>query len=172
MNSKGLLLLAAGPAWSELVPASTDGFPTQVLSCWINHKYQVLVCRTQAFAPGWPRMVHLSIKRLDKQPIHDWRDLQRIKNELCGTDAEGCEVYPAEDRLVDEANQFHIWVMEPGARLPFGHHAGRVVADGPGGIDTSTGKPYKQRPFEDHHTSAGCSPSGKISWSDVPGPSA
>ncbi len=30
--------------------------------------------------PGWPAMIHLSIKRNDRNPIHDWRELQQFDN--------------------------------------------------------------------------------------------
>lgn len=152
--------------WSDLIevdpPPDVGG---RVFSCWINGLYQVLVF--QAATPeGWPAMVHLSIKRRDRQPIHDWRDLQRIKNELCGTDAEGIELYPAESRLVDEANQYHLWVAEPGARFPIGHLGERMVSPD-SGIDPTTGLPWVQRPFCEHHDAAELASSGKIDWPAV-----
>src|ERR1043165_2191444 len=57
---------------------------------------------------GW----WLSIHNLKKTADHDWRDYQRIKNELVGPEAEGVELYPAESRLVDTSNQFHLYVFE------------------------------------------------------------
>lgn len=49
---------------------------------FLNDKYQVIK-RDNAPEPGcgWPDLVYLSIKRIDKQPIHDWRELQEIKNQ-------------------------------------------------------------------------------------------
>lgn len=88
---------------------------------FINDKYQVNVRSME-------NMTHLSIKRLDKQPIHDWRELQEIKNQLVGPEHEGVELYPAESRLVDSANQFHIWVVKDKSyRFPFGFQGGRFV---------------------------------------------
>jgi hypothetical protein len=66
------------------------------------------------------RCSYLSIKRIDKQSIHDWRDLQEIKNQLCGDEREALEIYPAESRLVDTANQYHLFVMPEGDSVPFG----------------------------------------------------
>jgi hypothetical protein len=57
-------------------------------------------------------MVHLSIKRHDRQPVSDWRDKQEIKNQLVGPECEGLELYPAESRVVDTANQFHLWCFK------------------------------------------------------------
>jgi hypothetical protein len=89
-------------------------------------------------------ITHLSIKRNDKEPLHDWRDLQRIKNELCGEEREAFELYPSESRVVDMANQYHLWVLPEGMVVPLGFFEGR-----------QTGTPReaekigaKQRPFE------------------------
>lgn len=83
---------------------------------------------------------HLSIKRIDRECIHDWRDLQEIKNEIVGPYHEGMELYPSESRLVDMANQYHLWVFKDSAvRVPFGFGV-RMVTESPGGE-------AKQRPF-------------------------
>lgn len=92
---------------------------------WMNSTYQVNVRRT----PEW---THLSIKRIDKAPCTDWRDKQEIKNQLVGAECEGLELYPAESRLVDGSNQYHVWVRtNPEDRIPVGWNEGRVVADTP-----------------------------------------
>lgn len=59
------------------------------------------------------KAVHLSIKRLDKEPMGDWREMLRIKNELVGEEAEAVELFPSMTRLVDAANQFHLWCLLP-----------------------------------------------------------
>lgn len=57
---------------------------------------------------------YLSIKRNDKDAIgkERFRDFQRIKNELVSEEAEGVEIYPAESRLVDASNQYHLWCFD------------------------------------------------------------
>ena len=101
---------------------------------WVNSRYQIAMRHM-----GCGR-VHLSIKRLDQQPIHDWRDLQRIKNELVGPECEAVELYPAESRLVDTANQFHLWAdADPTFRFPIGLDGRMVEEAGTGGEG--------QRPF-------------------------
>lgn len=88
-----------------------------------------------------PGMIHLSIKRNDREPIHDWRDMQQIKNVLVGPEFEAVEIYPAESRVVDTANQYHLWVFDdPTFRLPFGFDERYVTEDN--FCDS------KQRPFE------------------------
>lgn len=72
-------------------------------------------------------MIWLSICRIDKKPLHNWRDLQTIKNMLVGENCFGYEVYPAEDQLVDTANQYHLWCFPNGYSLPFGFKEGRKV---------------------------------------------
>lgn len=92
---------------------------------YINEEYQVNVKNSKNY-------IHLSIKRIDKEPIHDWRDLQQIKNMLVGEETEALELYPAESRLVDTANQYHLWVLvdDEGNKInmPFGYNQ-RLVQD-------------------------------------------
>lgn len=88
-------------------------------------------------------MVHLSIKRIDREPIHDWRDLQTIKNILVGEECEAIEVYPAESRLVDSANQYHLWAFTSSeVRVPVGFGE-RLVDEKP--IGQSTQRPFQNR---------------------------
>ena len=112
---------------------------------WVNSRYQVEVHRNEVDVKGFPKMHWLSIKRLDKEAIHDWRDLQRIKNDLIGPEHEGMEVYPAESRLVDSSNQYHLWVLaKEGVGFPLGFGE-RFISEG--GVETGAGK-SRQRPFE------------------------
>lgn len=106
-----------------------------------NSRYQVLVFHVEVEGIPGGEMNHLSIKRLDRETVHDWRDMQRIKNEICGSDREAVELYPREDRLVDTSNQYHLWVLPEEILFPFGYDT-RAVAD-------SELIGNKQRPFED-----------------------
>jgi len=85
--------------------------------------YQVAVDKNPTH--GFPGMTiwHLSIKRNDKAPIMDWRDLQDIKNKIVGEECEAIQLFPAESRCVDSANQYHLWAFKKlgrkaGARDP------------------------------------------------------
>jgi hypothetical protein len=96
--------------------------------CWLNNLYTV-VGRRLAGTGESPSMIWLSIRRNDRKPARDWRHLQRIKNELVGPECEAMEMFPAESRLVDQANQTHIWVvLDPKFRWPWGFTE-RVVKD-------------------------------------------
>jgi hypothetical protein len=95
-----------------------------------NNRYQVIV-REHPDGPFGP-YVHLTIRSQDGSPRHDWRDFQRLKNELVGEETEAVELYPAESRLVDTANHYHLWVFRT-YRFPLGMPA-REVSDGAPGI--------------------------------------
>lgn len=100
---------------------------------WVNDTYQVIKRRE---GPVW----YLSIRRNDRAPIHDWRELQKIKSALVGPENEGFELYPAESRVVDTANQYHLFVYADAAvRIPFGFTAGART-------EASVGR-SRQRPF-------------------------
>jgi len=88
---------------------SPDGVET-----WKNSIYTVTVHREDNGS------AYLSIKANDRHWRHDWRHLQRIKNELLGEEVEALELYPATSRVVDDANQFHLWAFAPGFRIPTG----------------------------------------------------
>lgn len=79
---------------------------------------------------GWGvTMTWLSIKRRDKAAFHDWRELQGIKNAICGPEREAVELYPAESRLVDTANQYHLWVLPADMGFPFGYWFREVTGE-------------------------------------------
>lgn len=111
--------------------------------CWKNDVYTVFVDRSPTTSPGAPPMIHLSIKRNDREVPgpERWRDFQRIKNEIVGAEHEAAELYPAESRVVDTANQFHLWaVAVPGLVFPFGFTTGLK-------LDSDDAALAKQRAF-------------------------
>ena len=87
-----------------------------------NDTFQVVLVRLKC------GLIHLSVKRFDQEPIHSWRDLQAIKNALVGDEREAAEIYPAESRLVDTANIYHLWALPEGERFPFGFDRRNVGA--------------------------------------------
>lgn len=89
---------------------------------YVNHLYQVIWYDEggEEGDPG-PEMIHLSIKRRDNGAIVDWRHMQQIKNELVGREHDGIQLFPAESRLLDTANQYHLYVFHnPDFRWPVG----------------------------------------------------
>lgn len=109
------------PPWTPFRRAEVNNIldleKAQLGECWINSRYQVFK-REKPMKNGGT-LVHLSIKNRDKSSKHDWREFQRIKNELIGPEEEAVEIYPAESRLIDTCNQFHIWCIK-GSIIPVG----------------------------------------------------
>lgn len=74
--------------------------------------------------------IHLDIRRHDGGTITQWREMQQIKNELVGPEHEAVELFPAESRLVDTGNQYHLWVYaDPVTRFPLGWPRRCVLAE-------------------------------------------
>ena len=74
-----------------------------------NNHYHVILRKYRNPQDGGPDVIHLSIRNNERTAKHDWRDFQRIKNEIAGPEVELVEVYPRESQLVDYSNQFHLW---------------------------------------------------------------
>lgn len=85
---------------------------------WRNDLYQVQ--RRAFFNEKFDaNMVHLNIRRIDGAAVFDWRHRQLIKNQLVGDECEAFELYPAESRMVDTSNKYHLWAfVDPTVRLP------------------------------------------------------
>ena len=69
----------------------------------------------------------LSFRRIDNQPVTSWQDVQHMKNHFCGEDREAFQMHPAEARLVDTANQYHLFVLPVGVAIGFGWRNRLVV---------------------------------------------
>lgn len=96
---------------------------------WVNDLYLVNIQES-----GGP-LVMLSIARRDGGPIfRDWRHFQNIKNDILGPECEAVELYPAESRMVDIGNKYHlIGCRDPNFRFPFGFTERKVdLIDKPG----------------------------------------
>lgn len=105
---------------------------------YVNDEYQVNLQKQPEHAFADAEIWHLSIKRRTKSPAHDWRDLQAIKNAIVGPEFEAIELYPASSRVVDTANQYHLWVFVRLAgvtapRLPLGWSHRLVSGESSGG---------------------------------------
>ena len=115
---------------------------------WVNNIYQVNVLRGK----DCDQYVHnkslkgrcdyITIKTHNKEAIRDWRHFQQIKNELCGEDREAIELFPSEQRLVDTANQYHLWVLPKGETMCFGFATRKVdYAEKLGGFNKAGQRP-------------------------------
>lgn len=97
--------------------------------CWIREEDGVCVC-SRLIRTDIGKVEHVTITRkttddnliTGKKGDFTWAEKQQIKDELFGKNRCAVEVYPAEDRMVDAADVYHLWVFEKGYRLPFGIH--------------------------------------------------
>jgi hypothetical protein len=77
-------------------------------------------------------LIHLCIRRHDGRPCPDWNHMQQIKTELIGPEHEAVELFPAESRLINTTNEYHLWVHpKSGFRFPFGFSWNRFVTEKP-----------------------------------------
>lgn len=110
--------------------------------CWENKYYYVSVRR---YVRGFPiansAYAIIGVSSIDETARHDWRDFQRIKNDIVGDEWEGVELYPSESRLKDPSNRFYLWCVPPGV-IAWGLPGGRSVL-----AHTESSAP--QRPFAD-----------------------
>lgn len=118
-------------SWQALVrvhPTDPELFyqwHSRATTMWQNDVYVVIhEPEPPSHLVSWPGWAWLSIRRRDREAVRDWRDLQRIKSEVCGPDREAIEVYPTEARVVDCANQTHLWVLPEGIEIGVGWREG------------------------------------------------
>jgi hypothetical protein len=117
--------------WQPMAPASPlnpEVFAANEgphATIWKNDRYTVIATPEQG---DWDGPVWLSIRRNDRKALRDWRHFQNIKNDIVGEEREGMEIFPAESRLVDTANQYHIWCTSAGVPIPVGFTK-RMVTD-------------------------------------------
>jgi len=129
------------PEYVELM-AHRDNHPAGCrYSSWSNRLYTGFLT---VFPDG---SAHFSFKRHDRAAVRDWRHFQAIKNEVIGREREAVEVFPRESRLLDGANQYHLWATPPGVDVPFGY-----ITKGPELLDRDPelerNSKGRQRPWE------------------------
>jgi hypothetical protein len=78
-----------------------------VSKCWQTEdgKYDILFDEVGVFK-------HLRVSRIDDQPIHDFMDMQEIKNDLWGEDVIAVEVYPRQIDFKNGSNTYHLWTWD------------------------------------------------------------
>ena len=83
--------------------------------CWENRWY---TCSVRRYARGFPiddaPYAIVGITHTSQTAHRDWRAFQQVKNDVCGEEWEGLELYPSESRLVDPSNRFYLWCVPPG----------------------------------------------------------
>lgn len=123
---------------------------------WINNRYQVVVDFVESSddrhddrdIPKEQKLAHLSIHSHDRGPMRNWRHLQQIKNEVCGEERFGVEVFPAESLLVDTSNEYHLFVLPEGETMGFGLDESLVSSDEQVESYNAAPHPGHQEPWE------------------------
>ena len=100
---------------AALMPAET----------WGNDRYTVNVHYLDGDRDGF---VEVGVHNHNRTPHVPWRHLQQIKNEVVGPDREAVQLFPAEDRLVDTANEYWIYVY-PVGKAPMRNRRTKVGMD-------------------------------------------
>lgn len=67
-------------------------------------------CRTTQGAATRAMVQNLSNTRI----INHWSEMQKIKNEIFGEETVAVEYYPAQSKLVDNANIYWLWIFPEG----------------------------------------------------------
>jgi hypothetical protein len=75
---------------------------------WRRH-YHAQVSVTVWPAKNGRCLRHLRVVRLSGNDGIGWDVLQQIKNEMFGPEVLAVEVYPPEDRVVNNSNMRHLW---------------------------------------------------------------
>jgi len=142
---------APSSVWEPMHQAGTFSLPTSLGGgeVWENRWY---TCSVRRYEAGFPirnsPYIILGITHVSERAMHDWRDYQRIKNDICGAEWEGLELYPSESRLVDPSNRFYVWCVPPGViRWGLPVSCRQVL--------TMQESIAPQRPFPDEMTAAG-----------------
>ena len=97
--------------------------------CWLREEDGVCVC-SRMLRTKWGNVEHATITRksdgfkvtCDGSKGFSWSEKQQIKNEIFGENRVAVEVFPKQNKLVDTADVYHLWIFDKKFELPFGIH--------------------------------------------------
>lgn len=78
------------------------------VAAFLNNVVSVQVYERSA---AFGTLIHLAVRRHDMTEIAGFDLLQRVKNEVAGSEAFAVEVYPRASELVDDAPMRHLFVL-------------------------------------------------------------
>lgn len=126
----------------EVAPVVYTGQTRGMSDGWTNWEalpyYGTLRRYEDGFPIGGGPFAVIGITHVSEQAVHDWRDYQNIKNQICGPEWEAVELYPAESRHRDPSNRYYLWCVPLGV-FNFGFVGRCVIPHGSGAAP--------QRPF-------------------------
>ena len=149
------LIPAGARPWREFTQTTAvrpDGTPDEEVAAgreefFANSHYLVFRRKLPSEVGDQADMIHLSMRTVENDARHDWREMQRVKNALAGPEFDAVELYPAVSRVVDNANQFHLWCYP--FILPIGFPAS-LVSDH--GVVENMGGAQRPLSASDSHT--------------------
>ena len=117
--------LADNNIYEKIKDKFLDDMPDEV---WMNDRYQATIryLNKDLGRDGICQMCIHSHTRATNRP---WRHFQQIKNDVFGDEREALELYPAESRVVDTANEYHLWVWTKDSQIPVGFQERNVRYD-------------------------------------------
>jgi len=87
--------------------------PEWMTRAFRNNRYTVMINDNCPTSQG--NAIRAMVQRHDDLPIpNHWREMQKIKNVIFGTEALAIEYYPPESKLVDLKNIYWLWVFPDG----------------------------------------------------------
>lgn len=93
--------------------ARAENAPEWITRLFKNNRYFVMIDDNAKTTGG--TAIKAMIRKHDGEPFKNhWAEIQRIKNEIFGSDAIAVEYYPAEEDLADVANIYWIWLFPAG----------------------------------------------------------
>ena len=92
---------------------------------WGSSQYTVTVHYLDDNRDGF---VEVGIHNYHRTTHVPWRHIQQIKNEVFGPDREAVQLFPAEDRLLDSANEYWIYVY-PTSEAPMRKRGVKIGMD-------------------------------------------
>jgi hypothetical protein len=110
-EAQKLFKLPAG----ELKPIdlSKREHPDWMTRAFMNNRYVVMIDDNARTDKGCA--IKAMIQKHDDSPIvNHWSEMQKIKNELFGTETMAVEYYPKESQLMNDHNIYWLWVFPQG----------------------------------------------------------
>lgn len=113
--AKKLLNRPAGK-FKQIDFSVAENVPDGMTRVFKNNHYVVMIFddkkMTVPFLENEFSAVQAMVQRHDDKPIpNHWSELQKIKNEIFGTEAVAIEYYPEAKNLIDMANIYWLWLI-------------------------------------------------------------
>jgi hypothetical protein len=93
--------------------SKASNIPVGMTRAYRNTRYMVMVYDKSRVTTGFAIRVMVQ-KHDDTRIVNHWSEMQKIKNEIFGSETVAIEYYPAESQLIDDHNIYWFWIFEEG----------------------------------------------------------